>query len=133
MGQAYWGKPIGTRLYFFMQQEKWSVYSFNKKGVKNGAVAALASDYFLMVDRLILPMALKTMKEKVDPGTMPAGFLKENIINLNAQQIEKLKLKVPHKISRKANWILYNFVSTRSGLELKVPSDYAVLNTLLLF
>jgi ABC-type uncharacterized transport system substrate-binding protein len=96
------------------------VYSFNKKGVKNGAVAALASDYFLMVDRLILPMALKTMKEKVDPGTMPAGFLKENIINLNAQQIEKLKLKVPHKISRKANWILYNFVSTRSGLELKV-------------
>ena len=93
------------------------VYSFNKKGVKNGAVAALASDYFLMVDRQILPMALKTMKEKVDPGTMPAGFLKENIINLNAQQIEKLKLKVPHKISRKANWILYNFVSTRSGLE----------------
>jgi hypothetical protein len=74
-----------------------------------------------MVDRLILPMALKTMKEKVDPGTMPAGFLKENIINLNAQQIDKLKLKVPHKISRKANWILYNFVSTRSGLELKVP------------
>jgi hypothetical protein len=29
-----------------------------------------------MVDRLILPMALKTMKEKVDPDTMPAGFLK---------------------------------------------------------
>jgi len=46
---------------------------------------------------------------------------------------EKLKLKVPHKISRKANWMLFNFVSTRSGLELKVPSDYAVLNTLLLF
>ncbi len=62
-------------------------------------------------------MALKTMKEKVDHGTLPAGFLKENIINLNAQQIEKLKLKVPHKISRKTNWILYNFVSTRSGLE----------------
>jgi putative ABC transport system substrate-binding protein len=81
------------------------VYSFNRKGVKNGAVAALASDYYLMVDRLILPMALKTMKEKVNPGTMPAGFLKENIINLNAQQIEKLKLKVPHIISRKANWI----------------------------
>jgi hypothetical protein len=60
------------------------------------------------------------MKEKVDLGTMPAGFLKENII---AQQIEKLKLKVPHKISRKANWILCNFVSTRYGLELKVPAS----------
>ena len=35
------------------------------------------------------------MKEQVDPGTMPAGFLKENIINLNEQQIAKLKLKVP--------------------------------------
>jgi hypothetical protein len=71
------------------------VYPLNRKGVKNGAVAVLASDYFLMIDRLILPMALKTMKEQVDPGTMPAGFLKENIINLNEQQIEKLKLKVP--------------------------------------
>ena len=49
-----------------------------QKGVKNGAVAALASDYFLMVDRLILPMALKTMKEKVDHGTLPAGLLKKN-------------------------------------------------------
>jgi ABC-type uncharacterized transport system substrate-binding protein len=83
------------------------VYSVNKKGVKNGAVAALASDYFLMADRLILPMALKTMKEKVDRGTMPAGFLKENIIHLNAQQIEKLKLKIPHKKSR-ALILLYN-------------------------
>jgi len=81
------------------------VYSFNKKGVKNGAVAALASDYYLMVDRLILPMALKTLKEKVGPGTMPAGFLKENIIYLNATQIEKLKLDVPYEIGRKANWI----------------------------
>jgi putative ABC transport system substrate-binding protein len=86
-------------------RQRVPVYSFNKKGVKNGAVAALASDYYLMVDRLILPMALKTIKEKVNPGSMPAGFLKENIINLNAPQIEKLKLKVPHKISRKANWI----------------------------
>ncbi len=118
------GKPVGTLSYSYR-------ISLCKR--KNGAVAALASDYFLMVDRLILPMALKTMKEKVDHGTLPAGFLKENIINLNALQIEKLKLKVPHKINRKTNWILYNCVSTRSGLELKVPSDYAVLNTLLLF
>ena len=89
--------------------------------MKNGAIAVLASDYFLMVDRLILPKALKTITEKADPGTMPAGFLKESIINLNAQQTEKPKLKGAHKISRKANWILYTFVSTPSGLELKAP------------
>jgi hypothetical protein len=29
-----------------------------------------------MVDRLISSMVLKTMTEKVDPGTIPAGFLK---------------------------------------------------------
>jgi len=86
MGQACWGKSVGILFYFIMQQEKGCrVYSFNKKGVKNGAVAALASGYFLMVDRLILPMALKTIKEKVNQGTLPAGLLKENIINLNAQ------------------------------------------------
>ena len=66
-----------------MQQAGAPVYSFNKKGVKSGAVAALSSDYFLMVDRLILPMALKTMKEKVDLGIMPAGFL--NVISLKYQ------------------------------------------------
>jgi len=78
MGQACWGKPIDTRFYFIMQQKNGAgpVYSFNKKGVKNGAVAALASDYFLMVDRLKLPMALKTIKDKVDHGTLPAGSLK---------------------------------------------------------
>jgi len=36
MGQACWGKPIGTRFYFIMQQKNGAgpVYSFNKKGVK---------------------------------------------------------------------------------------------------
>jgi hypothetical protein len=59
-----------------MQQAGSPVYSFNKKGVKNEVVAALSSDYFLMVDWRILPMALKSMKEKVNLGIMPAGFLK---------------------------------------------------------
>jgi len=65
-----------TDLFYYATRKMVPVYSFNKKGVKNWAVADLASDYFLMVDKLILPMALKTIKEKVDPGTMPAGFLK---------------------------------------------------------
>jgi putative ABC transport system substrate-binding protein len=81
------------------------VYSFNKEGVKNGAVAALASDYYRMVDKLILPMALKVLKQGVKPGSMPAGFLDENIIYLNAGQIDKLNLDVPFEIRRKANWI----------------------------
>jgi hypothetical protein len=45
-----------------MQQAGAQVYSFNKKGLKNGAVAALSSDYFLMVDRLILVNAPHTVR-----------------------------------------------------------------------
>jgi len=78
------------------------VYSFNKEGVKQGAVAALASDLYLMVDELVLPMAMRVLGETVSPGTMPAAFLKENVIYLNDAQIGKLNLTVPEEIYEKA-------------------------------
>ena len=74
------------------------VYCFNKTGVLKGAVAALAGDYYRMVDELILPMAMKVLREGVSPGDMPAAFLKKNVVYLNAEQAKKLKLSVPKKI-----------------------------------
>lgn len=78
------------------------IYSFNKAGVLRGAVAALASDYYRMVDELILPMSLKVLRDKVSPGSMPAAFLTGNVVYLNTSQMERLKLKVPEKIYEKA-------------------------------
>lgn len=78
------------------------IYSFNKEGVKHGAVAALASDYYRMVDELILPMALRVLREKISPGSLPAAFLKENVVYLNPSQIDRLGLTVPNDILGKA-------------------------------
>ena len=58
-----------------------------------------------MVDELILPMALKVLRDKINPGSLPAAFLQENVIYLNAPQIDKLKLKVPEEIAERANWV----------------------------
>ncbi len=74
------------------------VLSFNKKGVKQGALAALASDYNLMVDELIIPMAVKVLKEKMDPGKMPIAFLKDHLIFINLPQAKKLNLNISEEI-----------------------------------
>ncbi len=74
------------------------VLSFNKNGVKNGAMAALSSDYNLMVDELIIPMSLKVLRYGISPGRMPLAFLKDHLIFINKAQAEKLKLDISTKI-----------------------------------
>ncbi len=81
------------------------IYSFNRAGVIHGAIAALASDYFLMVDNLLLPMALKVLQDNLSPGKMPAAFLKENKLFLNITQIDKLSLNIPKKILYRSEFI----------------------------
>ena len=81
------------------------VYSFNKGGVNLGAVAALASDYFEMVDRLLIPMAIRVLHDNVNPGSLPPAFLQQNRVYLNARQIEKLRLQVPPDIFQNAVWL----------------------------
>lgn len=81
---------------------KIPVFSFNKKGIKQGAVAALASDYNLMVDELIIPMVLKVLKNGASPGEMPVAFLDDNLIFLNFSQVKKLNLTIPPDIREKA-------------------------------
>jgi ABC-type uncharacterized transport system substrate-binding protein len=81
------------------------VFSFNKEGVKQGAVAALASDYYRMVDELILPMATKVLKENISPGLLSAAFLQKNAVYLNKTQIDRLRLSIPEEIVQGANWV----------------------------
>jgi putative ABC transport system substrate-binding protein len=79
------------------------IYSFYKNAVPLGAVASLSSDFYLMAEKLVVPMALKVLKDKVGPGTMPAAFLDETFLYLNQTQAEKLGLKIPPEIKNQAN------------------------------
>jgi putative tryptophan/tyrosine transport system substrate-binding protein len=74
------------------------VLSFNKDGVKHGAIAALASDYNLMVDELIIPMATRVLNNGISPGEMPIAFLKNHLIFINSSHAKKLKLNISKKI-----------------------------------
>lgn len=91
-----------SRFIAICDQEKIPVFSFNKNGVKQGAVAALASDYNLMVDKLVIPMALKILQDGISPGQMPVEFLDENLIFINLLQAEKLDLAISQDILEKA-------------------------------
>jgi putative ABC transport system substrate-binding protein len=74
------------------------VLSFNKNGVKNGALAALSSDYNLMVNELVIPMAEKILNNGISPGKLPIAFLKDPLIFINTTQAEKLKLNIPEQV-----------------------------------
>lgn len=76
------------------------IFSFYKMGVTEGAVAALSSDYFRMVDELLLPMAVKVLEEKVNPGTLPAAFLEKNKLFVNRHQAQRFKLTIPPEIEQ---------------------------------
>ncbi|MCP4671011.1 MAG: hypothetical protein GY857_06870, partial [Desulfobacula sp.] len=91
-----------SRFIAICDQKKIPVFSFNKKGVKQGAVAALASDYNLMADKLVIPMALKILQNGISPGTMPVAFLDDNLIFINLLQAEKLNLTISQDIIEKA-------------------------------
>jgi putative ABC transport system substrate-binding protein len=78
------------------------VFSFNKKGVDSGAIAALSSDYNQMVDSLLIPMALEVLENKKRPGDMPIAFLKDNRVFINLSQAGKINLHIPKKILDRA-------------------------------
>ncbi|MCX4026233.1 hypothetical protein H0A36_15155 [Endozoicomonas sp. SM1973] len=67
-------------------KNKIPIFSFNMKWVKNGAIAALSSDYYLMVDELLIPMIKQVIYESKSPGNIPIGFLSKHIKSINATQ-----------------------------------------------
>ena len=83
-------------------QAKIPIFSFNKKGTRLGALASLSSDYDLMVDNVLVPMARSVLEEGKSPGEFPIAFLKENLIFINLSQAEILDLKIPTSILEQA-------------------------------
>ncbi|THB75251.1 MAG: hypothetical protein D3926_20535 [Desulfobacteraceae bacterium] len=83
-------------------QQSVPVFSFNRKGVMQGALAALSSDYNRMADELIIPMAVLVLEHHKSPGDMPVGFLKENRIYININQARMLGLDIPQDIIQSA-------------------------------
>ncbi|NNG01569.1 MAG: hypothetical protein HKM93_19430 [Desulfobacteraceae bacterium] len=74
------------------------VYSFYKAGVRKGAVAAMSSDYFQMVDELLIPMAKQVLFHKISPGDMPVAFQKNSKVFINERQAKNLHIEIPEKI-----------------------------------
>ena len=74
------------------------VFSFYKMGVPEGAVAALSSDYFRMAEELLLPMAVKVLRDGVSPGAFPAAFLEKNSLFVNRSKARRFGLTIPPKI-----------------------------------
>lgn len=83
-------------------KSKIPVFSFNKKGVDSGAIAALSSDYNQMVDNLVIPMAIEVLINNKSPGDMPIAFLKENRVFINLSQAGKINLPIPKHILDRA-------------------------------
>lgn len=100
---------IYENIHTFRQQADRSgvpIFSFYKMGVPEGAVAALSSDYFRMADELLLPMAVKVLKDHVNPGDLPAAFLEKNSLFVNRLQAQRFGLTIPPAIER-ANDVVF--------------------------
>ncbi|PID57055.1 hypothetical protein CSB45_09060 [candidate division KSB3 bacterium] len=81
------------------------IYSYHRKAVEQGAVAALSSDYYLMVEKLLVPMALRVLREGISPGSMPAAFLHENLMVINLTEANRLGIHIPPEFLRQATKI----------------------------
>lgn len=81
------------------------VYSVNKKGVENGALASLSSDYYKMVDELLLPMINDVICNGIDPGNIPIEKLEKPDIYLNRHTEKELKLAIPKYILNNAIYV----------------------------
>jgi len=86
-------------------RENIPIYSYHKQAVQEGALASLTSDYYLMAEQLVTPMALRVLREGVSPGTMPVAFLEENLMVVNQTEAQKLGLDIPQEILQQATAI----------------------------
>ena len=80
------------------------IYSYHRKAVENGAIASLSSDYFQMVDLLVLPMVREVIKREKSPSAMPFRFLSKHIVSLNLMEAEKMSLKIPDELIKRATY-----------------------------
>ena len=82
-------------------QQKVPIFSVNKKGVEQGAIAAISSDYYKMVEENLIPMVIDVLEKGKSPGDLPIQFLKNPQLHFNITQAKKLGLKIPTKLKTK--------------------------------
>ncbi len=81
------------------------IYAYHRNAVERGAIAALASDYYVIAEQLVVPMALRVLREHISPGTLPAAFLEDHLIFINLTEAKRLGLRVPPPIVQRATKI----------------------------
>lgn len=70
------------------------IYSFNALGVQQGALAAMASDHWAMIDQLVLPR-IKALQQGQPIDGLPIGFLSQPRRYLNEEAIAQFGLQLP--------------------------------------
>ena len=83
--------------------KKVPIFSVNKKGVANGALSAIASDYYIMVDENLIPMAIDVLRNGINPGGMAVQHLEKPFIYLNLTQARKLGLEISENVKDRAS------------------------------
>jgi putative ABC transport system substrate-binding protein len=78
------------------------IYAYHRNAVEHSAIAALASDYYVIAEQLVVPMALRVLREHVSPGTFPAAFLEDHLIFINLTEANRLGLQIPPSIVQRA-------------------------------
>ncbi|MCG8571144.1 MAG: ABC transporter substrate-binding protein [Spirochaetes bacterium] len=82
-------------------QAKIPIFSSRNKGVPKGALASLSSDYFKLVDEVVIPYAKRILNgEKA--GNIPIGFQKVNDIEINLTKAKQLGITITNSIVNKA-------------------------------
>lgn len=79
------------------------IFSVNKNGVPNGAIAAFASDYYVMVDECLIPMVKDVLANGKNPGGLAIRSLENPYIFLNITQAEKLGIEISEEIISRAS------------------------------
>jgi len=86
----------------FTNEKKVPLFSVNKKAVEYGAICAIASDYYRMVDENLIPMVIDVLKNGQNPGNMPVQYLNNPLIYLNLTQAKKLGIKISDELKNRA-------------------------------
>ena len=86
------------------------IYAYHRDAVVNGAIAAMSSDYYVIAEQLVIPMALRVLREHISPGTFPAAFQANPLIFINLTQANRLDLPIPPPIIQRATKIYYSIM-----------------------
>lgn len=82
--------------------KKVPLFTLSPKGMQSGAIAALVNDYGRVNENVLIPMAQKVLKDKVNPGAMPIGSLDNPVVALNLEAAKAIGFEFPEDVLKKA-------------------------------